>query len=169
MENKDMVMAAETAVTKPDYSGEIAAIIRSSDAPKTIMNKLEDYHGSDIANVVGTLSPQERKRFYRVCSADAVAEVFEFLDEADAGIFLNEMDIRKAAAIVSKLDTDTAVEILRSINKEKRSLIISMLSSDVKEEIRLIASFDEDEIGSRMTTNCIIIHENMTIKQAITS
>ena len=167
MENKDMVQTAETAVMKPDYSAEIAAIIRSSDAPKTIMTKLEDYHGSDIANVVGMLNLQERKRFYRVCSADAVAEVFEFLDEEEAGAYLNEMDIRKAAAIVSKLDTDTAVEILRSINKEKRSLIISMLSSDVKKEIRLIASFDEDEIGSRMTTNCIIIHEDMTIKQAM--
>ena len=77
------------------------------------------------------------------------------------------MDIRKAAAIVSRLDTDTAVETLRSISKEKRTLIIDMLSSDIKKEIQLIASFDEDEIGSRMTTNCIIIRENMTIKQAM--
>ncbi|MBR3446822.1 MAG: magnesium transporter [Oscillospiraceae bacterium] len=162
-----MLTAEETAAMKPDYTGEITAIIRSSDTPKAIMSKLEDYHGSDIANVIGTLSVQERKRFYRVCSADALAEIFEFLDEEDAGAFLNEMDIRKAAAIVSKLDTDTAVETLRSINKEKRSLIIDMLSSDIKKEIQLIASFDEDEIGSRMTTNCIVIREDMTIKQAM--
>lgn len=167
MENKEILTADETAAMKPDYTGEITAIIRSSDTPKAIMTKLEDYHGSDIANVIGTLSVQERKRFYRVCSADAVAEIFEFLDEEDAGAYLNEMDIRKAAAIVSKLDTDTAVETLRSINKEKRSLIIDMLSSDIKKEIQLIASFDEDEIGSRMTTNCIIIREDMTIKQAM--
>ncbi len=167
MDNKEMLTAEETAAMKPDYTGEITAIIRSSDTPKAIMSKLEDYHGSDIANVIGTLSVQERKRFYRVCSADALAEIFEFLDEEDAGAFLNEMDIRKAAAIVSKLDTDTAVETLRSINKEKRSLIIDMLSSDIKKEIQLIASFDEDEIGSRMTTNCIVIREDMTIKQAM--
>ena len=29
------------------------------------------------------------------------------------------------------------------------------------------SSFDEDEIGSRMTTNCIVIRENLTVKQAM--
>ena len=167
MDNKEMILTQETAAAKPDYTGEITAILQSSDTPKAIMTKLEDYHGSDIASVLGTLSLQERKRFYRVCTADTVAEIFEFLDEDEASVFLNEMDIRKAAAIVSRLDTDTAVETLRGINKEKRSLIIDMLSSDIKKEIQLIASFDEDEIGSRMTTNCIIIREGMTIKQAM--
>jgi magnesium transporter len=42
-----------------------------------------------------------------------------------------------------------------------------MLSSDVKKEIRLIASFDEDEIGSRMTTNCVVILDTLTVPQAM--
>lgn len=33
----------------------------------------------------------------------------------------------------------------------------------------LIASFDDDEIGSRMTTNCIVIRENLTVKEAMRS
>lgn len=33
----------------------------------------------------------------------------------------------------------------------------------------LIASFDDDEIGSRMTTNCIVIRENLTVKGAMRS
>lgn len=33
----------------------------------------------------------------------------------------------------------------------------------------MIRSFDEDEIGSRMTTNCIMIRENLTVKQAMSS
>ena len=33
--------------------------------------------------------------------------------------------------------------------------------------MEMIASFDEDEIGSRMTTNCIVIRENLTVKQAM--
>ena len=45
--------------------------------------------------------------------------------------------------------------------------MIDMLPDDIQKEIRIIASFDEDEIGSRMTTNCIVIHEGMTIKQAM--
>lgn len=33
----------------------------------------------------------------------------------------------------------------------------------------IIASFDEEEIGSKMTTNCIMIRENLTVKQAMSS
>ncbi|MBR0365570.1 MAG: magnesium transporter [Clostridia bacterium] len=162
-----MQTTTDVVAVKPDYSSEIIDIIRSSDTPKSIMNRLDDYHGNDIADVLGLLSVQERKKFYRVSSTDMLADIFEYLDDDEAGGYLNEMDIRRAATIVSKLDTDTAVEILRSIDKEKRSLMIEALPKDIRNEIQLIASFDEDEIGSRMTTNYIIIHEDMSVKQAM--
>ena len=40
---------------------------------------------------------------------------------------------------------------------------------DAREDIAVIASFDDEEIGSRMTTNCIMIRENLTVKQAMSS
>ena len=166
MENKEITVSTEV-VTRPDYATEIAAIIRGNDSPKTMTNKLEDYHANDIAEVMTELTQPERKKLYRVCSLDMLAEIFEYLDEDVAGEYLNETDIKKAAAVISKLDTDTAVDILRSIDKEKRTLIIDTVDPDVQKEIRLIASFDEDEIGSRMTVNCIIIREDMTVKQAM--
>lgn len=146
---------------------QIIDIIRSNASPKAITGQLEDYHGSDIADVMDALNEQERKKFYRVCSVELLADVFEHLDEKDAGVFLNEIDIRKASDLISKLDTDTAVDMLRCIDRDKRNLIIDTIKPDIREEIRLIASFDEDEIGSRMTVNQIVIHENMTIKQAM--
>ena len=150
-----------------DYINEISAIIRGNYSPKTMMNRLDDYHANDIAEVMGELSIQERRKFYRVCSLDMLAEIFEFLDEEEAGIYLNEMDIRKASAVVSRLDTDTAVGILGSIDKDKRALIIDTVDPDIQKEIRLISSFDEDEIGSRMTVNYIVIKEGSTVKQAM--
>lgn len=151
-----------------EHLKEISAIIRGNFSPKTMMNKLDDYHANDIADVMSELTISERKKFYRVCSLDMLAEIFEYLEEDDAGNYLNEMDIRKAAAVVSRLDTDTAVGILGVIDKEKRALIIGTIDPDVQKEIRLISSFDEDEIGSRMTVNFISIKQNMTVKQAMT-
>ena len=96
-----------------------------------------------------------------------VAEAFEYLEEEDAGVYLNEMDLTKAAAVVSLLETDTAADVLREIEKEKRGLIIDALTPEIRQEIRLIASFDEDEIGSKMTTNYIVIKEDLSVKQAM--
>lgn len=170
MENEklnEITAANDTSAVKPDYSQEIIDIIRSNDSPKAMLAKLEDYHGNDIAQVIGTLTVQERRKFYRVCNSEMLAEIFEHIEEEDVGAYLNEMDIQKAAAVVSELETDTAANVLREIEKEKRALIIDAIKPEIQNEIRLIASFDDDEIGSKMTTNCIIIRENLSVKQAM--
>ena len=126
MKNKvmDSVTEFNENAARSNYSEEIIVIIKSNDSPKIMMNHLDDYHGNDIADTIKMLTIQERKKFYRVCSLDMLAEIFEYLDEKEAGTYLNEMDMRKAAAVVSELDTDTAVNILSEIDKEKRGLII---------------------------------------------
>ena len=161
------VSEEELSALKPDYEKEIIAVIRGNNSPKVIQSRLGDYHANDIAEIMHELSQAERKKLYRVCDVTMLAEIFEHLEEDDAGVYLNEMDLRKAAAVVSELETDTAADILRAIEKEKRALIIDAVNPEIQKEIRLIASFDDDEIGSRMTTNCIIIRENLTIKQAM--
>ena len=157
----------DLVIEKPDYEKEIAAIIRGNDSPKKVLYKLEDYHGNDIAQVIPQLTPAEKKKFSRICHADMLAEIFEYLDEEDAGTYLSEMDVKKAADVLAEMETDSAVDVLHEIPKEKRDLILDALDPEVKRQIRLIDSFDEDEIGSRMTANYIVIRENLTVKQAM--
>ncbi len=152
---------------KPDYVSEVVDIIRSNDSPKIMLNKLEDYHENDIAQVIPTLNVSERKKFYRICDISLLASIFEYIDEDEAGVFLDEMDVKKASLVVSELEADTASKVLKELTKEKRSIIIDALEPEVRNEIRLIDSFDEDEIGSRMTTNYIVIRENLSVKQAM--
>ncbi len=154
-------------VAKPNYEQEIVNVIRGNFSPKAIKNKLDDYHGNDIAQVMEQLTPQERIKMYRVCSAEMLAEAFEYLEDEEAGAYLNEMDVPKAAAVVSQLETDTAANVLHELEKSKRALIIDILNPDIQAEIRLVASFDDDEIGSHTTTNCIVIRENLTVKEAM--
>ncbi len=163
---KDEEITVVEAV-KPDYESEIIKIIKGNYSPRAAQNKLEGYHGNDVAGAMDALSVSERKKLYRICTAEMLAETFEHLDEDEAGAYLDEMDIQKAAAVVSNLEADTATYILREIERQKRVLIIDALPMDIRKDIALVASFDEDEIGSRMTTNCIVIRENLTIKQAM--
>ena len=165
MENRDILTT--TSGTRPDYTAEVLAVLRSGDAPKAVMRRLEDYHGSDIADVLPLLKEPERIKFYRACTTELLADVFEHLERDEAADYFGEMDLKKGAAVISGLDTDTAVEILHSVDRERRGLILDLLSEDLRREIQLISSFDEDEIGSRMTTNYIAIREDMTIKRAM--
>ncbi len=151
----------------PDRAKEIVGIIRSSISPGAVKSKLEDYHANDIADALELLGEQERKKLYRICPADMLAEIFEYSEEETAGSYLNEMDISKAAEVVSELETDTASNVLHEIEKQKRGLIIELLGPEIRDEIRLIGSFDEDEIGSRMTTNFISVRKTIGVKDAM--
>ncbi len=169
MTTKAASAAAETEVmaVKPDYESEIIRIIRGNYSPKAAQTRLEDYHGNDIAQAMEALNLQERKKLFRICSASILAEAFEHLEEDEANRYFSEMDLKKASAVISELEPDTAAAILRNIDRERRALIIDALQTDVKDAIMLIASFDEDEIGSKMTTDCIVIRENLSVSEAM--
>ena len=96
-----------------------------------------------------------------------LAEAMEHLEEDEAAAYFNELDVKKASAVVEELDTDTAANVLHTVEKQKRELIIESLPADVKRDVRMLASFDEDEIGSKMTTDCIVIRENLSIPEAM--
>lgn len=152
---------------KHDYSDDITAILKGSYSPKVIHDRLEDFHGNDIAQVLEEAEPNLRRKLYRVCDIDMLAEAIEHMDEGIAASCLAEMDIRRAGAVISELETDTAANVLKEINKDKRELIIDALDSEARLDIALIASYDEDEIGSHMTANFIEIDYSLSIKQAM--
>ena len=95
--------------------------------------------------------------------------IFEHTDEKEAAEYLNEIDVKKAALILSAMETDAVVDVLQMVPKDKKNLFIELMDDDARKDIAVIASFDEEEIGSKMTTNCIMIRENLTVKQAMSS
>ncbi|MGI6107370.1 MAG: magnesium transporter [Lachnospiraceae bacterium] len=150
----------------PDYEKELVRIIRSNLSPKALRDRLEDYHENDIAEALTLLTPEERKKLYRVIDNDKLSDVFEYIED-DRAVYFNELPGRKKVDLISKMDADEAVDLLRSIDKTERSLLIDLIDDESRRDIALVSSFDEDQIGSRMSTNYIHIRLGLTIKQAM--
>ena len=150
-----------------DYKSEILDIVRSNASPGIMRDKLEDYHENDLAEVFPELTITERRKVYRILDIGMLSDIFEHIDEKQAAAYLDEMDIKKAAAILSGMETDAVVDVLRMTSKEKRPVLIDLMDAEARKDMAVIASFDDEEIGSRMTTNCIVIRENLTVKQAM--
>ena len=154
---------------RPDYQKNITEIIRGNLSPLMMREQLNDYHENDIAETLPVLLPAERRKLYHVLDTGKLSDVFEYLDEDQASRYLAEMDLKKAAIVLSSMESDVAVDVLREIDRDRRSLLIELMDEDARKDIHLLASYDEDEIGSRMTTNYIVIRENLTVKQAMSS
>ena len=125
----------------------------SNAVPAVMGERLQDYHENDLADVMPKLTVQERCKLYRILDTDMLSDIFEYTDEENAAEYLNEMDVRKAAAILSRMETDALADVLNKVEKTKKKILIDLLEPEVRRDVEMIASFDEDEIGSRMTTN----------------
>ena len=152
-----------------NYAKEILDIIKSNVSPAVLSKRLQDFHENDLAAVLPELSSAERSKLYRIFDLDTLSDILEYTDEETAVTYLEEMNIKKAAAILSRIETNVLSDILQHFDKEKRRLLIELLDDDVRHDVEMINTFDDEEIGSRMTTNCIIINNHLSVKGAMSA
>lgn len=149
---------------EPMFVEQIIGIIRSGENDSDIAESLRDYHENDIAQSLELLSKEERLHLYDILGAEWFSEVLSFIDEPEE--YIDELGVDKLAAVINEMDSDDAVDLLEDIDEELRDKIRPILDEDVRADIQLIRSYEEDEIGSLITTNFISIRKDLSIKQA---
>ena len=156
---------AEKQLSNPEYVAEIINLLNKKDLTKQFIEKIvSDYHYSDIADALQQVNQKIRERFFTDINDQQLSEIFAYFDQPQN--YVKELSLKQAANIISEMDSDDAVDILEEIDDETEDKIIDLMDSESSEDVLLIQSYNDDEIGSKMTTNYIEIKKNMTIKQA---
>jgi len=156
----------EFPVQERDYGAQILSIIRSDSNDEEIKAQLQEYHENDIASIFEELEAEERDHLLRILGSEFMSEIVSFME--DAGEYLSGIDADEAADIIEQMDADDAVEALDDLDEETRNEIIELIEDpEIKEDIELIDSYDDDEFGSRMSTNFISVKRNSTIKETM--
>jgi len=147
------------------YEQELIDIIHSGGSPETLKEKLENYHENDLAGVLEQLTKEDRVKIYKILGVETVSELFAYLDDVEK--YINELDAERAADIIESMDADDAVDVLEELEEEKREELVALIDEEARNDIHLIQSYDDDEIGSLMTTNFIVVQQGVTVKQAM--
>lgn len=146
------------------YSDEVLKIFRSNLPKEELIEKISDYHMGDIADAFEKMTPEERKSLYPVLGVEMVAEIFSYIEDSEE--YIKEINSDKVANLISEMDSDDAVDILEKLSDTDRKRIVALLDNDAKQDVSMILSYEDDEIGSEMTTNYIVVKKNLTIKEA---
>ena len=152
-------------VQKPNYVEELLEILRGSLAADELQDQISDYHESDIADAFEQLTEEERKRLYPLLGPEWIAEIFTYIEDPDE--YLKELDLGQAAQVLSYMDSDDAVDVLDELDDTTQEKLVGMMDEESSHDIKMLQSYEDDEVGSLMTTNFIVIHENLTIRQAM--
>ncbi|MBQ7408878.1 MAG: magnesium transporter [Clostridia bacterium] len=146
---------------------ELLQIVQANYHAQKLRDMITDYHANDVAQILPLLEKQQRARLYNVLSNEDLSDIFSYLD--DPAPFVEEMSSEKAADIIEEMDSGDAVDLLEELNEEKKQELIELLDEEAAQDVALISGYEEDEIGSIMTTDFIVIRQNFTIKQAMNS
>ena len=148
-----------------NYEKELIDIIRGNYSDEELLDKLSDYHENDIAGAMEQLTVEERTRLYPILGAERISEIFTYIEDVDE--YLQELKLESMARVLSHMDSDDAVDALEEMDNDLQEQVVRLLDDEVSRDIRLIQSYEEDEIGSYMTTNFVVINYKLTIRQAM--
>lgn len=149
----------------PDFRRHARGVVRSQLSQEEKQELLSGFHARDVADMLPELMPGERQELYRLLDEDALSSAFAYLDDPEP--YLRELGAERAADVLEQMDADDAAETLEALDEGQQRAVLSRMEREAKEDINLIRSYDEDEIGSCMTTNCIRIPRGATVKQAM--
>ncbi|MBP3266652.1 MAG: magnesium transporter [Lachnospiraceae bacterium] len=163
MDEKE-IMTGNTSEER-DYEQEIIELLQSGLPDSEISEKLSDYHDNDIAGAIEELDEEQRNHIFDIIGEERAAEILAYVE--DSHEILAEMPAEEAAKFLENMDTDDAIDILENMDEETAENLVELMEAEAGEDIRLIQSYDEEEIGSRMTTNFVVIRNDLNIRSAM--
>ncbi len=151
----------------PEYLESIKDIIsrRDEDAAR---HELEKLHPADIAELYQDLDLDEAEFLYRLLDDETAANVLMELDEDDRHKLLSAMSSEDIAQVIDQLDTDDAVDIIQELDEDEREEVLSHID-DVEQagDIIDLLKYDEDTAGGIMSTEMIVVNENLSMPECI--
>lgn len=150
-----------------NFDDELLPILRAGLSAEELRDKISDYHEKDIAEALQQLTEEERKDLYPKIGAELLSEIFAYVEDIDE--YFLELSIEQGAEVLSYMDSDDAVDVLEEFDEDLQEQLIDLMDDEAGEDVELIQSYEDEEIGSHMTTNFILINKNLSIREAMRS
>jgi magnesium transporter len=124
-------------------------------------------HHTDIAQLFSFVPPGQWRRITQRLGADALAEVFADLDEAQRELLGRELGTARLVAIVDELETDDAADVLANLPVDKTAAVLPQL--EFRDDITKLLGYPEDSAGGIMQMELCRIEAGLTVADAIHS
>ena len=130
--------------------------------------EIKDMHPADIAEIVEDLDTDEALFLLRLVDEEVAADVLIELDEDQRHDLLEQMPNESIARKLELMDANDAVDVIQELDEEDREDVIKHID-DVEQagDIVDLLQYGEDTAGGHMSTEMIVVQENMSMPDCI--
>jgi magnesium transporter len=153
--------------TSPDLRDRILALVEAGD-PAALEPLLAELHGSDVADVVESLSEEDRVALLSILPAELASEALVEMEESEGPAeLLATFDPEKQAELVHELEIDDAADLVGEMEPEDQDRVLAKLPTEEAGEIRELLEYDEETAGGLMTTALVAVTGDLTAAGAL--
>jgi CBS domain-containing protein len=131
--------------------------------------KLANLHPAEIADLVEAASHDEGEEIIEAVGQDREleADVFEELDEHHQLEFIRERPDAQVAAVVARMATDDAADLIVEIDQERRARILALLPPAQRRQIEALLGYNPATAGGLMSPDFISLAGGDSVARAI--
>jgi magnesium transporter len=128
---------------------------------------LEPLHPADIAEVLDTLSNEEKALVLKQLDNEKAAEVLTEVDEHSGQALLALLTETEVVTLLEEMPSDDAADIIATLSPERSKQVDALLPALEREKLRELLEFEEDTAGGIMEVEKVAVREQATIRDAI--
>ncbi len=133
--------------------------------------RLGRLHPAQIADLVEAASHEEGEEILEAVAQDKEleADVFEELDDEHQVEFLRERSDAEVAAVLARMASDDAADLLLELEQDRRLPILGLLPATKQRKLRSLLGHNPSTAGGLMNPDFLSALTTDTVQQAITS
>jgi len=117
----------------------------------------------DIAHLIESSPPKERHILWKLVDTEFEGDVLQELDEDIQKLFLKDMDSQQLAHLTEGMDVDDVADILQQLPDRVTHEVLQVMSSQDRQRVENVLTYDEDTAGGMMDTNTITVRPDLTL------
>jgi CBS domain-containing protein len=131
--------------------------------------KLARLHPAQLADLVEAASHNEGEEIMRAVGSneELEADVFEELDAQHRREFIEERSDAEVAAVLERMETDDAVDLLGDLPDDRREGVVRLLPAVQRRRVRALAGYDPATAGGLMSPEFVCLYAQATKQEAI--
>jgi CBS domain-containing protein len=136
---------------------------------KLASRRLARLHPAQIADLVEAASHEEGEEILEAVGQDKEleADVFEELDDEHQVEFLRERSDQEVAAVLSRMASDDAADLLLEIEQDRRLPVLNLMPAPKQRKIRGLLGYNPSTAGGLMNPDFISVRATAKVGDAL--
>jgi magnesium transporter len=129
--------------------------------------RLSTLHPSDLADILEDFDSKTAAEIFLKLDNSRAADVLEEMETDKQVDMLKTIDVEKAADILEEMPPDEVADILDDLDKEDAEELLNSMEKEASIEVRELMEYEDNTVGSLMSTDFISLKNNYTAQKAI--